>query len=184
VKNLRLLIFLVVALLQLSVPAFAVWKREQTLRQGRVWKFKTAPVDPEDAVRGRYIALSFAIEEFPQSERVAWKPQVYVALKEDPNGFAQIEGLSDTPLTGDNVIRAETRGWYEGKQMLTFPFRTYWVSEKLAPEAETAYRANSRRGKENAFVTVRVREGDAALEQLYLENQPLGDYLRGQRSNK
>ena len=30
--------------------------------------------------------------------------------------------------------------------------------EKSAPAAETAYRENSRRGKENAYVTVRVRD--------------------------
>jgi hypothetical protein len=36
----------------------------------------------------------------------------------------------------------------------------------------------SRRGQQNAFVTVRVFRGDAAIEQLYLDNQPLGEYLR------
>jgi hypothetical protein len=58
------------------------------------------------------------------------------------------------------------------------------VTEKSAPAAETAYRENSRRGKENAYVTVRVRESDAALEQLYIDNQPLADYLRAQAQKK
>jgi hypothetical protein len=31
---------------------------------------------------------------------------------------------------------------------------------------------------------VRVRDGDAALEQLYIANQPLADYLRAQTSKK
>jgi hypothetical protein len=54
----------------------------------------------------------------------------------------------------------------------------------MAPQAEQAYRENSRRGKENAYVTVRVRGGDAAIEQLYIDNQPLGDYLRAQANKK
>ncbi|MFL6501202.1 MAG: GDYXXLXY domain-containing protein, partial [Candidatus Udaeobacter sp.] len=58
-KTLRLLIFGVVALAQLTVPAAMVWQRNQTLEQGRVWKFRTAPVDPVDVIRGRYIALRF-----------------------------------------------------------------------------------------------------------------------------
>ena len=63
-KMLRILIFGVVALAQLAVPATMVWQRDQTLKQGRVWKFRTAPVDPVDVIRGRYIALRFTAEEF------------------------------------------------------------------------------------------------------------------------
>ena len=33
-------------------------------------------------------------------------------------------------------------------------------------------------------MTVRVRNGDAALEQLYIGNQPLADYLRAQAAKK
>src|SRR5438132_360524 len=115
-KQTRVLIFILVALAQLSVPAVLAWGRIQTLTHGRAWKFKTAPVDPEDAIRGRYIRLSYAIEEFPQSERVNWKSPIYVVLKEGPDGFAQIDHISQTPMNGDNVIKAEPRGWNEGKQ--------------------------------------------------------------------
>ena len=54
-RTLRIGIFILVALAQLSVPALMAWGRMQTLARGRVWKFKTAPIDPEDAVR--YYAL-------------------------------------------------------------------------------------------------------------------------------
>jgi hypothetical protein len=33
-------------------------------------------------------------------------------------------------------------------------------------------------------VTVRVRDGDAAIEQLYIDNQPLRDYLRAHTAQK
>jgi len=35
-----------------------------------------------------------------------------------------------------------------------------------------------------AIVTARIRDGDAALEQLYIDNQPLTDYLRAQAAKK
>jgi uncharacterized membrane-anchored protein len=177
-KRITLLIFALVAIAQLSVPATMVWTRHLTLKQGRVWKLRTAPVDPEDAVRGRFLALQFAIEEFPQAASTPWNNPVYVALKEDADGFAAIDHLSNEPMRGDNVMTAQPTGWYEGKQHILFPFRQYWVSEKIAPEAETAYRNNSTAKNQSAFVTVRVRDGDAALEQLYINNQPLADYLR------
>ena len=78
----------------------------------------------------------------------------------------------------------EPRGWNEGKQWVQFPLSTYWVTEKIAPQAEQAYRNNSTRKNQNAFVTVRVRNGDAALEQLYIDNQPLAEYLRAQPAKK
>ena len=64
-NKLRLIIFLLVALAQIAVPASMIWKRQRTLSEGRVWKFRTAPVDPVDAMRGRYLALRFEAEEFP-----------------------------------------------------------------------------------------------------------------------
>jgi uncharacterized membrane-anchored protein len=181
-KRLPLLIFVVVALAQLSVPAMMVWGRQQTFKHGRVWKFKTAPVDPEDAIRGRYIALAFDLEAFPQAPGQNLGNDLYIVLKEDADGFAAVDRATDEPVKGDNVVRAQNRGQYDDKQHLSFPFHKYWVKETIAPEAENAYRNNSTRKNQNAFVTVRVRDGDAALEQLYINNQPLVDYLRAAKS--
>lgn len=188
-KRILVLIFILVALAQLAVPAILAWGRIQTLTHGRVWKFKTAPVDPEDAIRGRYVALRFSAESFAAAEpaeadQIASGAPIYVVLKEDADGFAQIDRVSPTELKGDNVVKAKNGYSSENRQRVWFPFDTYWVTEKVAPAAEAAYRENSRRGKENAYVTVRVRDGDAALEQLYIDNQPLADYLRAQAAAK
>jgi len=59
-----------------------------------------------------------------------------------------------------------------------FPFNKFWVAEANAAAAERAYVENNRRDNQNAYVTVRVRRGDAALDQLYIDNQPLSEYLR------
>src|SRR5205085_8475834 len=61
-KPWRLIVFVLVALAQLAAPGSLIWKRENTLRKGSVWKFRTAPVDPVDAFRGRYVALQFEVE--------------------------------------------------------------------------------------------------------------------------
>ena len=95
-KSLRLLLFLVVGLAQLAVPASVVWKRTQTLKEGRVWKFRTAPVDPEDAFRGRYVSLQFAAEDFPSNQQMA-EDTAYATLKEGPEGYAVIDSLSALP---------------------------------------------------------------------------------------
>jgi uncharacterized membrane-anchored protein len=184
-KTLRLAIFLLIALAQLSVPAMMAWGRVQTLTHGRVWKFKTAPIDPEDAVRGRYVMLRFAAEDkYGQPEQLKPADSVYAILKEGADGFAEIDHLSLSAVAGDSAMKVEPGGFWDGEQRVIFPFRYFWLTEKRAPAAEAAYRENSRRGKENAHVTVRIRNGDAALEQLYIDNQPLADYLRTQAAKK
>ena len=187
-KRWSIVIFILVAMAQLAVPGSIVWKRGRTLAYGRVWKFKTEPVDPVDAIRGRYVALRLAAEKGLQqskpSDEFKAETQLYAALKEDADGFAQVDQLSATKIAGDDVVRVEMGYWSDGWQRIKFPFDRLWVAEKIAPQAEQAYRENTRRGKENAFVTVRVRDGDAALEELYIDNQPLADYLRAQLTKK
>lgn len=185
-NKLRLIIFLVVALAQISVPASMIWKRQQTLRQGRLWKFRTAPVDPVDAIRGRYLALRFDAEIYPRSipsrtgtiETLPYGETAYVRLKEDANGFAAVDEVNEVPYGDDETITAENRGHHEEKQRLKFPFDRFWVTEASAPAAEKAYAEHSRREKIDAYVTVRVFKDDAAIEELYIAGQPLRDYLR------
>jgi uncharacterized membrane-anchored protein len=177
-SKLRLIIFLVVAFAQISVPASMIWKRQRTLREGRLWKFRTAPVDPVDAMRGRYLALRFEAEEFPRSEALGFGETVYVRLKEDANGFAVVDQVTEAPTGGEDTVRAERRGFYQGKQHVKFPFDRFWVTEASAPAAEKAYAEHSRREKIDAYATVRIMAGDAGIEELYIAGQPLRDYLR------
>ena len=175
-KYWRLIVFVLVAFAQLAVPGSLIWKREHTLRQGNVWKFRTAPVDPVDVFRGRYVALRFDVE----TQEISPPPNsdsgdaIFVTLKANAEGFAEIDQVLAAKPAGDDFMEARLRG-----KTITLPFDTYWVTERDAPAAETAYRNLSRRGNQNAYVSVRVFRGDAAIEQLYLDNQPLGDYLRG-----
>ena len=176
-KYWRLIVFVLVAFAQLAVPGSLIWKREHTLRQGNVWKFRTAPVDPVDVFRGRYIALRFDVEtqEILPPPSSNYSDRVFVTLKANAEGFAEINQVFATKPAGDDFIEAQLSG-----KMVSLPFDKYWVTERDAPAAETAYQNLSRRGNQNAYVSVRVFRGDAAIEQLYLDNQPLGDYLRSQ----
>jgi uncharacterized membrane-anchored protein len=170
----RLILFTLVACAQLAVPASLIWKREQTLRHGRVWKFRTAPVDPVDAFRGRYVALEFEAE----AQQISPPPNaqsgqtVFITLREDAEGFAAIDQVLPSLPDSNDFIEGHVHG-----TTIALPFDKYWVTERDAPAAEAAYRAQSTREKRNAFVTVRVFKGDAALEQLYLDGLPLGEYL-------
>jgi uncharacterized membrane-anchored protein len=180
-KSGRLIIFGLVAFAQLAVPGSLIWKREHTLRQGAVWKFRTAPVDPVDVFRGRYIALGFEVEtqEISPPPNSGYSDKVFVTLKANAEGFAEVDQVFAIKPSGDDFMEARL-----SSKTIVLPFNKYWVTERDAPAAETAYRNLSRRGNQNAFVTVRVFRGDAGIEQLYLDNQPLGEYLRQNAQSK
>jgi uncharacterized membrane-anchored protein len=61
-KNARLVLFIIFASLTLTAPLSRIWKYESALRRGKLHRFRTQPVDPYDAFRGRYVTLSFRDE--------------------------------------------------------------------------------------------------------------------------
>jgi hypothetical protein len=62
---------------------------------------------------------------------------------------------------------------------VALPFDRYYLPEDLAPAAEQAYRTLASRepGPTRAWVDVRVRDGHAVLEELYLDGVPVREVL-------
>ena len=67
-KKILLVLFILVAIVQISFSASMIINREITLKSGKQFKFRTAPVDPYDAFRGRYVALTLE-EDIPLRRR-------------------------------------------------------------------------------------------------------------------
>ena len=185
-KNMKWLlpVFVVVALVQLAVPAGMIVRREITLKEGKAYKFHTAPVDPYDAFRGRYVALSLEPNSVavPANSNFEYRSKVYVTLEEGPDGFARFTGATIEPPVGRDYIKADSWGSYPaGKLTLRLPFDRFYMEESAAPKAEKAYREHSRRGQQDAYVTIRVRNGFAVLENLYVAGKPITEFVREQK---
>src|SRR5436853_2613377 len=116
-KAIRLGIFILVALAQLSVPAMLAWGRIQTLAHGRVWKLRTAPIHPVDAAQGRYVMMRFAAEDnYRQPDQLKSVDSIYAILKEGADGFAEIDHLSPSATPGDSAMKVEPGGYWDGQQ--------------------------------------------------------------------
>ena len=64
-----------------------------------------------------------------------------------------------------------------------YPFSAYFMNEKLAPEAEKVYREFSRNAKDKDFhVEVRVKDGKALIEGLYIQDKPIETFLKNQET--
>ena len=170
-------LFLVLAAVQLAVPASMIWSREQTLQQGTAFKFRTGAVDPYDIFRGRYVTLRF--EERTAPWRDTTPPRsgltVYATIAEGADGFARFSGATTARPAEGAYLKMRVWRPQAGQQtvQLDVPFDRYYLEESLAPAAEAAYRRHSRGEKRNAYVVLRVRAGQGVLEELYVAGQPI-----------
>jgi len=174
-----LIVFGLAVLAQNGLPASMLVRRAETLRDGRVWKFKTAPVDPYDAFRGKYVTLRLAEDRVAPAK--GFVPdrgkKVYVLLEEDAEGFAHFSGISHEKTGENDCVQARIRYFNNKEIHLDLPIDRYYMEESKAPEAERVYRQNSRRGEQDAFVAVRILDGFPVIEELYIADTPIREYL-------
>lgn len=178
-------VFVAVAAVQLFVPGYMIYEQETVLETGASYRFKTAPVDPYDPFRGRYVRLSMEATAAPVAPGEAFRrgERVFVLLGRDGEGFARLESVSrERPAQGD-YLRLKVRSVSGDSVHLAMPFDRYYAEETLAPAIEEAYRRHSRRERRSAFVVVRVRDGRGVIEALYIDNLPVGEYLARQAAS-
>ena len=180
-KNLLVLgLFSCLALAQIAAPISMIARREVVLRDGAQYRFRTAPVDPYDAFRGRYVAL--AMEEnkapVPSGVKLGYGQKVYAHIEQDDQGFAKISRVTMERPSGDAYLAVHVRRVRKDHVSLSMPFDRYYMEEKAAPAAEAAYRKHSTRESKNAYVTVRIKNGFAVLEELYVDGKPISEMIK------
>ena len=180
---LRAVLFAVMSAAILAVPASQIVKHERVLKQGRAFRFRTRPVDPVDAFRGRYVQLSFdgLTASLPPGLAYRSEADVYARIAEK-DGFAEVASISkDPPKDTPDYVKVELSWWadYPTNRLmrLNVPFSQFFMNEKMAPKAEAAYRSLNRRGATNVWAVVRVLNGKGVIENLMFDGVPAGDYL-------
>lgn len=180
-KPVRILaLFFCLALIQIAVPVWMIAHREMTLRNGRQFRFHTAPVDPYDAFRGRYVALGMRDDTAPVVPGLELRrnQKVYAVIEEDDEGFARFSSVTVDRPKDQAYIQARVNRVSGDELELRLPFDRYYMEEKLAPAAEAAYRKHSQREALDAYVTVRVDSGFAVLEELYVGGKPVVEFIQ------
>ena len=180
-KKLKIYLFVLLAIIQLAIPAVMIAKRELVLKNGKAFKFATAPVDPYDAFRGRYVHLNFKNNYAPLKENLKLNrdQRGYAHLKKDSNGFARIDKFTLTPPEDNDYLKVKVRYIDRNRNRIYFelPFNRYYLEESTAKLAEKYYQGANQNQDISSYVVVRVDNGFAVLEDLYLEGEPILDYI-------
>ncbi len=176
------IIFIVVAVAQIFVPAQMIFNKESIINTGTAYRFKTQPVDPSDPYRGKYINLNYDVRSYKTKDTI-WerKDKVYIYLETDSLGFAKVSKVSKEPLNlSKDFIIAEV-GWYnkiEEELSFNLPFNRYYMEETKAYDAEVAVRNNQRDSiQNNTYALVYIKNGEAVLNDVIINDMSIKDYV-------
>ncbi len=176
--------FVVTAIAQLFVPAQMILHREAILDEGKIHKFKTAPIDPTDIFRGKYVRLRFSNQQITK-QGGDWErgETVFALLELDTAGFSVIKDIQrEQPSEEVDYLKTEinhvTGPYLTASSInLNFPFDRFYMEQSKAYEAELAYR-DARRERKSAYALVSIKEGDAVLKDVLIEGIPIREIAK------
>lgn len=189
-KSWFVLLFSLVAVVQILVPISMIRRHEETLRRGERFLFECAPVDPAAALGGRYLALSFAAEAALIGEAGFVSRQVaYAGIVVGEDGFAELTPLLHEAPEQVPFLRVNLKSLSQDEVPtsvgdtveVSLPFDRYYLNEHQAKRAEVLTSEAEEEAEEGAearaHVAVRVRNGYTVIEELFLDGQTLEQYL-------
>ncbi len=176
--------FALLVLLQLWVPASVIRHKENVLSTGTAYKFRTAPRDPNDYLRGKYVYLTFNETSFELTSKDTFYSgqDIYVSIGKDSAGFAKIIAVSTThkgtmkdyiKTTVDYVSNDSLRTIY-----VYWPFNRFYMEETKAPLGEKAYNESTIDSNMVSYALVKVKNGDAVLENIYINDVPIDVFIK------
>lgn len=186
-KKLTLIGLALIALVQWFVPGKMIWDQEQILLHGTEFKFRTAPIDPNDPFRGKFIVLRYQDVTIQVDNPEYWEEHetIYVSIDNDEDGYAIIQSISKTRPDTQEYFEATVRyANQDGEVFINFPFDRYYMEESKAKEAENIHREARNDDLVDSYAVVNVREGKAALKDVRIEGVPIRELVERNQEQK
>jgi uncharacterized membrane-anchored protein len=183
-KKITWVAFGLLVILQLWIPASVIKGRENVMASGKAFKFRTAPRDPNDYFRGKYIFLNFNVTSVEIKDGQEWKygQKIFVSIASDSAGYAKVTGVSsiDKKPSGDYI--EATVNYLSGDSVkllnIEWPFERFYMEESKAPLAEEAYNATRVDSSIISYALVKVKNGTAVLKNVFIDNKPVDTYIK------
>jgi uncharacterized membrane-anchored protein len=169
---------------QWFVPGKMVYDSERIITDGTLYKFKTAPIDPEDPFRGRYITLNFQENFVRFTDSVEWKTgdDIYITFTLNQEGFAVPEKAYHTPPESSTYLRTTVDyvNHYDGdyKVWYKLPFDRMYLEESKAPQAEERYREAQIDTTQVAYALVSIGAGRAVLQDVIINDRSVTEVIK------
>ena len=180
--------FFLMVLAQLYVPASMIFQKERVIAQGTAYKFRTAPIDPNDPFRGKYITLSFNETGVKVENAEEWNnaDEVYVYLTTDSSGYAMIQSIAKEQPKGRNDYIKANIDYIMTDTLSTvfvrYPFDRFYMEESKAPVAETIYNEAAIDSNQVAYALVMVMNGDAVVRDIFIDDVSITEIIRKEQN--
>ncbi|MDQ3190081.1 MAG: GDYXXLXY domain-containing protein [Bacteroidota bacterium] len=190
-KKTILTVFILVALAQIYVPAKMILEREDILKTGKEFKFKTTPIDPSDPFRGKYITLRFDENSIEVNQEEKWERDepVYLILTTDMEGFVKLQSVKkQKPDDNQDFLKTKVNYLYQkndstkiSELSFDYPFDRFYMEESKAYEAELTYNESIRDTAKVTYALVNIKEGDAVLKDVVINGIPIKKIVKARR---
>ncbi|MBP6312800.1 MAG: GDYXXLXY domain-containing protein [Flavobacteriales bacterium] len=182
-----LIFFALMVAAQWFVPWNSIRGNERVLREGRSFNFRTAPIDPHDPFRGEYVTLRYDIEakQLYADPAENWHQvhHAYIVLK-TVDGYAAIDRLEkEEPNADVPYLNCTIDAWNmtDDSTMINvdLPFDRYYLEEGRGRRTEQLMveSMDDTTREMDAYVTVRVLEGEGVIEELVIGGKPLREWM-------
>ena len=177
-KKMTLLIFILVAMAQLYMPAKVIYDQENLLNTGTEFKFKVAPIDPNDPFRGKYIIVYFEANTIEVENTDEWNSNemVYINLATDNKGFAMIAGYSREKPQKGHFLKVKVRHTVTTAKknlIIEYPFERFYMEESKAATSEIIYNKSATDGSQIAYALVNVKKGEGIIKDIIINGMPI-----------
>ncbi len=175
-------LLIVLAIAQWLFMGNMIYSREKILNTGKSFRFRTEPIDPSDPFRGKYIMLNFRENTFTTNkpETYSYGEDIYVQI-ENKNNFAVVKAVSKTKPASGDFVKAKCSYASTGSGSTTvhimYPFDKYYMEEYKATKAEELYREANRDSLRNVYALVKVADGTAVIENIFVNDTALNIIL-------
>ena len=184
-KLFSLIAFVLIVIAQWFVPTSIILKKEEILKNGKAFKFKTEPIDPSNPFEGKYISLKFQQDTFSlnkELEKLSNGDEIFVVLKQE-NGYAVIsQVLVSKPKGNIDFVKASLdyiENYENNKRIhINYTFNKFFMEESKAPKAEVLYNKASQKNKNNCYALVYTKDGSAVVSDVLVNDTSISKLVK------
>lgn len=183
--KIRLIAFIVSALILLAIPAGQILRYETVILKGKTFMFECEPYDPYDPFRGRYVRISVGNEvtlsKSIKASDSSWRGiSGWTIVEIGKKGLAHCVGFTLEKPSSGNYIKCKAKEVYQDKGQKTWrvdlEVDRIFMNEDIAPKAEQAQRNN----KNVCTVELKLYKGTVVPVKLYMNDRPMVEQLKKQ----
>lgn len=202
--SLKKVLFIAFAAIILLIPIYVAVSSQNVLDNGKLYKFKPMAFDPFDPFRGKYLRVNYQTNDIPTEFNFEDGETVYVSIGQDQDGFAFFEEAFKSPPKNVDYLKSTVESSFvneflqreiemalergdndmetidtRNKVTIKIPdnMNKYFINENAALRAEKVFR----RKRDNCYIGVRIMDGTAILEDIYVFDQPILEYLNSKK---